>query len=329
MIQDFAFGGELSALGDLNGAGYDDFAASRTREALGASDGGLFVFLGEANYTGQMINPADADLMVRRLPLNELPPNTAFNGSLDATAGDFNADGKMDLAVSEPSRIESATGSGTVLGQDNRGSLHVFFSVMERGGVLTLSGADSSVSGALEFDAFGVLPETPGFDLDGDGIDDLVVGAPGADRFTDDLVPAAGKAYFLYGASLPPDLPAPDQIVDLLNTTITGSGDYLVDNGTGRAEVFQNLDIDGDGQTDFVRAPARASRLPFTTRRRAAGRHYRVRPAQSTASHPVGVPRRGDDPRRRDSRPPCQTASNRIVRHPRGCGWKAAPATPG
>ena len=171
---------------------------------------------------------------------------------LQATGGDFNADGVMDLAVGEPSRDLKATGSTTVLDQDQRGTLWIFFSLAEHGRALILTGADVELRGEFEFDRFGVLPETPGFDLNGDHVHDLVVGGPGADRITGDVVPAAGKAFVLYGSSALANLPPSEQIVDLLNRTVTGSGDFLVDKGTGRAEVFQNLDIDGDGLNDFV-----------------------------------------------------------------------------
>src|SRR4029079_9284268 len=96
---------------------------------------------------------------------------------------------------------------------------------------------------------FGSLPADPNIDLNEDRLDDLVIGAPGAHAITTIVLPNAGKVFVAYGASAPPTLPAGDQIVDLTNLTVTGSGDFLVDRGTGRAEVFR-ADFDNDGDVD-------------------------------------------------------------------------------
>ncbi|CAN0477506.1 unnamed protein product, partial [Phaeothamnion confervicola] len=89
-----------------------------------------------------------------------------------------------------------------------------------------------------------------------------------ANAVTTILTPGAGKIFVAYGASTPPALPPGDQIVDLSNLTVTGSGDYLVDRGTGRAEVFKN-DYDGDGvvdTTDFTMTAGSSERwYRFTT----------------------------------------------------------------
>ena len=39
----------------------------------------------------------------------------------------------------------------------------------------------------------------------------------------------------------------------LTNRTVTGSGDFLVDTGTGQADVFADPDFDGDGILDTDR----------------------------------------------------------------------------
>ena len=62
----------------------------------------------------------------------------------------------------------------------------------------------------------------------------------------------AGRIYAIYGSRRTFTLPAPGSVITLVNRSITGSGDFLVDKGTGRPEVFQNMDINGDGKIDFV-----------------------------------------------------------------------------
>ena len=246
IVQDFSLGGSLSALGDLNRDGYDDFAIGSTAEGrrVGQDDtsreGGLFVFLGKADFgpLGTKVSPESADIIVARDARDNIPDGRTFNGVLNATAGDFDGDGRMDLVVGEPSRITTVTGTSTILDQDESGRLSVFFQVVGRGHLLALTQADKSVSADFDFDNLGVLPTTPGFDLDFDGLDDLVVAASGADVIGNDVLPSAGKALFIYGASARSNLPP--SAAELANRTFTGSGNYLVDNGTGRAEVFKD-----------------------------------------------------------------------------------------
>ena len=275
-LQDFAIGGSGAALGDLNGDGYDDFAVSRTREGRNAGsqdltrDGAMFVFYGQASYTtgAAVVTPASAAITVRRDAVDNLQEGVLYIGTLQATAGDFNGDGKQDLLVGEPSRLTTVAGSSTlqILDQDDRGHAYVFFSVTERSGQVLLADADADIRGQFDFDHLGVLPAKPGMDIDGDGVDDLLIGAPNADLVIESLIGGAGKLYVAYGASRPPQLPPSDQIIDLTNTSVGGSGDFLKEEGGNRPTEFTLADIDGDGLDDFVLRTGETERwYRFTT----------------------------------------------------------------
>ena len=74
------------------------------------------------------------------------------------------------------------------------------------------------LEGERSKDLLGTLPQTPAIDLNGDWIDDLLIGASGAN---DD----AGTVYVAYGTPRRFDLPPSDEIFTLLNRTITGRAD--------------------------------------------------------------------------------------------------------
>src|SRR5262249_153936 len=157
-----------------------------------------------------------------------IPEGVAMNGVLQATAGDFDGDGRRDLAIGEPSRVLT-TGSGTILDQDEHGTVVVFLHVSDKGHILIMTQADATIRGDFEFDSLGVLSETPAVDLDQNGIDDLVIGAPGADVVTTEVISAGGRIFIVYGRPVNANLPANAQ--EIGNRSLTG-GFFMVDNGT-------------------------------------------------------------------------------------------------
>jgi len=101
-----------------------------------------------------------------------------------AVSGDFNADGFMDLAASAPGNLTGGEGSGAVfvfLGDAST----LFRNLRESDADMALFGDTGEDFGA----ALGAG------DINGDGYDDLVVGAPG----NDDNAKDSGAAYIFYG----------------------------------------------------------------------------------------------------------------------------------
>ena len=259
-VYDTSLGAGVYALGDLNRDGYDDFAVSRTREDAGTALGGLLVFYGNGSYGDGPVDALDASdwasVTIQQATAEELGA-TSLVSSLQATAGDINGDGVLDLIVGQPEviRISSVSDEylvNEILSRDERGSVYVFksFSTLEQ--TLTLAQADLILDGEGEYDHFGHLPVTPCMDLDGDRIDDLLLGAPNVDGTLGSAKQDSGQIYVVYGNYRTVVMPTTGYAI-LTNRTITGSGSFLVDTGIGRPDEFYDPDLDNNGVLDSTR----------------------------------------------------------------------------
>jgi|GEM_PF-2403736 len=122
--------------------------------------------------------------------------------------GDLNGDGVADLAVGAP----AANGAGL-----NNGKVYVFFGRANLTGSLDLARekADVEILGEAAEDRFGSSLAIG--DLNGDGKNDLIIGAPLADSAS---LPDAGKVYVVFG-SFTGD--TSDSITKLAGATVIGS----------------------------------------------------------------------------------------------------------
>ena len=183
--------------------------------------------------------------------------DSVFQGSgesavlgLYGLAMDFNGDGWRDVVLSEHGNDELEV---------NAGAAQVFL-----GGPTRFDAIERAVDldGATGFSILGVHAE--GFmrcgqagDVDGDGFDDLQLGAFGADTpFTD-----AGQAYFVYGG--PGPYPDSVSVMDLTER----SGGWMM-NGKTRNDRFASYyssagDINGDGFDEFAVAAYWADPISF------------------------------------------------------------------
>jgi hypothetical protein len=172
--------GETMTAADFNGDGFDDLVVGAPGEDLGAGwpSGAAFLFLGSPNG----LQPAEA------IDQTELGVNEAGDMFAHAlSAGDYDGDGKADLAVGAP---------GEAPGPDERSGVVFIF----RGTSLGLA-----AHGVLEQAPLGVNEEDDQFgyalttgDFNDDGRDDLAVGAPGEAPGTD---PEAGIVFVFRGTA--------------------------------------------------------------------------------------------------------------------------------
>ncbi|TQV79645.1 integrin alpha [Denitrobaculum tricleocarpae] len=225
LFQSSAAGRTVSTAGDVNGDGFDDLILSDgTTTAGGAS-----VVFGKAsgleNVDLTNLAPADGFSIQGDMPWD------GAGGSV-ATAGDINGDGFDDLIIG------AAYGDD---GGDGAGEAYVVFGKSSGFGTIDLSNlapADGFIiQGDEAGDRAGTSVSTAG-DVNGDGYDDLILGAPRGD----DGGPSAGEAYVIFGGAFGGDGTS-------VNTTGTAGADILI-GGLG------DDSLTGGGGADVIRAGA-------------------------------------------------------------------------
>ncbi|NUS09198.1 MAG: hypothetical protein HOV97_42325, partial [Nonomuraea sp.] len=148
------FGAALAA-GDLDGDGKDELAVGSPSHA----SGGAVTIYGMKGRTAYRIS--------QRTRWVRQAANVTDQWGAALTAGDFDGDGKDELAVGAPADSVRLDGQGSVTVIDPRA---------RRARLLTQS--SPGIKGASEkWDAFGAALATG--DFDGDGRDDLAIGVPG------------------------------------------------------------------------------------------------------------------------------------------------------
>ena len=202
------FGYSIAGLGDVNGDGIADFAVGAPGDdRAGANAGLVYVYHGGRPPSGRAA-----------MELEPPAPGGQFGISV-ASAGDFNGDGVPDLAVGANWHLDRG---------EPRGRVMVYF-----GGRAMHARPDWSADGPDPAGWFGIVAGAG--DLNGDGYDDLVVGAGRARGSTR----ASGAAYVYFGGAHAKTDPA---LVLPGNQTGDGFGYAVAAPG----------DLDGDGWPDLV-----------------------------------------------------------------------------
>lgn len=258
-------GTSVSAAGDVNGDGYDDFLVARPAAGSDFSPaafplsayGYTYVVFGgagglPANFNLGTLNGTDGFAVLSR----DSATNSNASGSSVAGAGDINGDGYADLLIGAPLSDLNGTQSGAtyvIFGKPAG-----FSATIDVSNPSTLNGSNGFViRGIGDFDALGSAVSGVG-DVNDDGFDDFVVTAPGvnADR-------AAGAAYLIFGRNT--NTTPFTSIFDLssLNGTngvrLDGAdadrlGNEISGNGlpAGGQSVAAAGDVNGDGIDDLI-----------------------------------------------------------------------------
>lgn len=216
------FGSSVAGVGDVDGDGFPDIVIGASGVDRGGVDWGI-TFL----YPGGPIGPRP--WRVQEIVALE-PRDFDHFGFAIARAGDVNSDGYDDIAIGSPG-IDVA---GDLRGVD-RGAAYVFPGGPHGPSAIPLARLEAPVP--LDHDRFGFAVSGAG-DIDGDGYDDIAVGAPGADSALAD----GGAVYLFTGGP----------------TGISGLPASVLEDP--RARVFDRFgislsaagDVDADGYGDLV-----------------------------------------------------------------------------
>ena len=230
--------GDPVATGDFNGDGVADVLIGvPSARPNGGFSGEVYVVFGKTSGFGATFDLAGVN-GTNGFRLDGVAAIDS-TGSALASAGDVNHDGYDDLIIGAPNAQSAAgrTGASYVV----YGKASGFAATMSLG---SLDGTNGfKINGLSNTEYSGSSVSSAG-DINGDGIDDFVIGAPGADvggAFN------TGRAYVVFGTAS--GFPA-----NFVLATLNGTNGFSVSGITSFhiAETVSAGDINGDGFEDLI-----------------------------------------------------------------------------
>lgn len=232
---DERFGNAL-ATGDFDGDGYADLAVGVPLETAATTNPGAVHFI----YGGASGLPSGGNLLLNQVDFDPHIEREGFGSTLGV--GDFDADGYADL-------VAGATG-WPVFGNESAGLVFALYgSSSGVNGLRHESFTEASIfgsgaSGANE--AFGFAMAAG--DFDGDGVDDVAIGAPGELRPPFDHAGGVAVVMGAEGTGLEPD---PNRN-HLFLPGVYGVPGSLTEVGMSWGRALAAGDFDGDGTYDLA-----------------------------------------------------------------------------
>jgi Ca2+-binding RTX toxin-like protein len=231
-------GTSVASAGDVNGDGFADLIVGADRaDPHGIDSGASYVVFGKASGFAATLDVSSLNgsngFKISGVAAGD------YSGRSVASAGDVNKDGFADLIIGAEGADPDGSGSGAsyvVFGKASGFGANLDLSTLDGGNGFKLSGFAGALSGRSIASAG---------DVDGDGFDDLIVGAFGADG-------AAGASYVVFGHAV--------DAFDLVGTngpdTLTGTNADNTLRGLGGDDTLSGLDgndvLDGGTGVDTM-----------------------------------------------------------------------------
>ena len=241
------------ALGDINGDGFDDIAFSSVTGTYAIREQ-QYVLYG----SGDLANVVTASQLLqgRSLMMQQTTQESYLNLAAVSSAGDFNNDGKTDvLAGFNPSANRQRSEINIYL--NNKSGINSVTNIEVKGGVDVYDQYRAQWRSYNDSLGYYNAMQAAG-DINGDGIDDIIIGAFGADLWGE----YQGQTYAIFGKNTPIDV-----VLTLGNLTNGGFKFWGANNvslirnsGTSALHMMFNLgadvagvgDFNGDGRADFL-----------------------------------------------------------------------------
>jgi len=232
------FGTSVKGIGDFNGDGFGDFAVSAPYASSKWYNGNVYIFFGfqEANITTSLSSagfPSQNGFVIYGESDNDLMGTSVSN------AGDLNGDGLSDIIISSElsSPSSNARHGGTsyvIYGRKNVSNIDL----------ATLNTTVGfRIKGSTEYEYSGCSVSSAG-DVNGDGVNDLIVGAYNA---TNKGYANTGAAYVIYGKR--------SGLTDINLGSLTkaqGFAMYGSVAGEGFGYSVSGADVNNDGYSDLI-----------------------------------------------------------------------------
>ena len=171
---------------------------------------------------------------------------------LQATGGDFDGDSLGDVAILQT----LVSGSG---GAASEGTTYFFSNLAGQLTTPTLSQATVRINSEAGAGIVDALSPTPFNDTNGDGLSDLITGARFADVSSGSgLSIDAGRSFTVTGSAQRGTLPSQYSI--LANSSVSGSGDFVVDRATGQPARFPEQLNPSAPDSRYVLTPSQSER---------------------------------------------------------------------
>ena len=220
-------GWSVTGMGDVDGDNLEDIfiGAPSYDSSFGTNAGKGYLFFA-SSLSNTSINLSSAD----RVFLGE--KDQGFSSYAVASAGDVDGDGLDDMILGLPKEYDVVWASG-------KAYLFLSTSIMNASTISNLSDADYIFTGAESGDYTGAAVASAG-DVDGDGLDDILIGGDQAVGL------GIGKAHLILAASL-----GSFSAINLANVGYTFLGDQNASGGEYSVSLAGG-DVDGDGLSDVL-----------------------------------------------------------------------------